>query len=346
MILAAALLLACAPEPAPAAAVAPKALLIVLDTTRAGFGGAPKPAWWKEGREYTQAYSASNGTAASSVALLTDHLPTSPEERLHPTGGIAPCEIPPNWHPGPMLHERPAGTWFDSILTDQPVIARIYGGGSTERIGKIGSEELVARAIDALDAPLTGRSLVVWARGGHAPLYDVKPGPEARRTLSDIETTKQWRCDALDADHQAGIRLTYRSAEEHALDGLAPLIGAASVAGVTVIVTGDHGESLGELSPTTGRPAWGHTTDLHDPQVHVPLYIRGPGVEPGVDDRPVPATCVSSTARAILDGYLPPSACDLRTGEGLDGVAVEVGMLVNGEWITRHPVAEDQEMPP
>lgn len=322
------LALACAAEPAPVPDP-PQVIVIISDTTRADIGGAPLPAWWKDGREYTHAYSASNGTTASSVALLTGRLPASDEERRHPVGGEPPCEIPDDWRPGSMMRTAPADIWHSRLLTDQPVLARVYGGGSTTQIGKIGSEALVAEAIDAIGDPATGHALVVWARGPHEPVGDVLPSPRPYSVVASVdhELARQRRCGTVDAEHAGYWRLAYRSAAEHALAGVAPLIGAARASGATVIFTADHGEALGE----DGR--WGHATDLHDAQVRVPLIVWGPGVEPGTDSTPVPSTCVGQTARLVL-GQLVPDACDLRTGDIRGDVVV--GMpLADGTWDER-----------
>jgi arylsulfatase A-like enzyme len=50
---------------------------------------------------------------------------------------------------------------------------------------------------------------------------------------------------------------------------------------VVVVVLGDHGEDLLE------HGHFNHRLSLHDENVHVPLMLRVPGVEPAVDPRPV-----------------------------------------------------------
>lgn len=56
-----------------------------------------------------------------------------------------------------------------------------------------------------------------------------------------------------------------------------------------LLVTGDHGEEFCE------NGFWGHTGNFTHEQVAVPLFLRGPGIEPGVETRPtshldIPAT--------------------------------------------------------
>jgi hypothetical protein len=48
-----------------------------------------------------------------------------------------------------------------------------------------------------------------------------------------------------------------------------------------VVLTSDHGESLGE------RDCWGHGLNLYQESLHVPLMIRGRGIAPGFVDEPV-----------------------------------------------------------
>jgi hypothetical protein len=160
----------------------------------------------------------------------------------------------------------------------------------------------------------------------HEPYDGLVPGPGYPVSLVMREQTRQRRCGDLDAEYAAWTRLQYRSAVEHALAGLAPLIGAARASGATVIFTADHGEALGEDG------CWGHASGLHDPQVRVPLIVWGPGVEPGTDDRRVPGTCVGQTARAVLGER---TGCDLRTGR-LPAEPPVVGMLLaDGTWDER-----------
>ena len=54
-------------------------------------------------------------------------------------------------------------------------------------------------------------------------------------------------------------------------------------------------------------------------------------IEGGTDDRPVPATCVGQTARAVLG---EDTACDLRTGR-LPPEPPVVGMMVGNTWDER-----------
>lgn len=309
MILALALALACAPESVPDL---PKVIVVVSDATRADLGGAPLPEWWKEGREYTHAYSASNVTPTSTVTLTTGRYPREPERQM----GV----------------RLPTDAWPTSITSDQPVVTML-AKRPLPRGGVPGSIELVQQATADLLAGKLGAAAYIHTHGAHEPYDGVLAQPAAAPWYKWNTSTVNQRMfedrrhGDLDPDLAAWTRLQYRSAAEHALAGIAPLIGVARASGATVIFTADHGDALGE----DGR--WGHATDLHDPQIHVPLIVWGPGVEPGTDSTPVPATCVGQTARLVL-GQLVPDACDLRTGD-IRGDVVAGMLLADGTWDER-----------
>ena len=44
-----------------------------------------------------------------------------------------------------------------------------------------------------------------------------------------------------------------------------------------LVVTADHGQSFNDF----GRNYWGHNSNFASPQIHVPMIVNGPGVEPG-----------------------------------------------------------------
>lgn len=56
-----------------------------------------------------------------------------------------------------------------------------------------------------------------------------------------------------------------------------------------IVITGDHGEEFMEH----GR--WGHNSEFHDEQIHVPLVIAGPGIEPAVINTPTSHLDVAPT---------------------------------------------------
>ena len=84
---------------------------------------------------------------------------------------------------------------------------------------------------------------------------------------------------------------------------------------------------------SNGSTICGDAADLHDPQIRVPLYVWGPGVTPGADPTPIPATCVGQTARLVLGEPLT-DACDLRDGT-IRGDVVAGMLLADGTWDER-----------
>lgn len=326
------LALACAPKPPPPADP-PKVIVVVADTLRADLGNAPLPAWMKGGREYTHAYAAAPWTSSAAVTISTGRYPQTLEERSPPSGISIACDgsssplgvLPRTW---------PADAWPSLLRTDQPAVQQLHQGERTFPFRGPGSVELVAEAVAALRDPATGPALLVWSTGAHEPYDGLLPGPGYPVSSVQSGQARQRRCGDLDADVAAWTRLQYRSAVEHALAGLAPLISAARASGAVVVFTADHGEALGEDG------LWSHATSLHDAQVRVPLYVWGPGVERGTDSTPVPATCVGQTARLVL-GDTTPGLCDIRTGDITGGPPV-AGMMEGGTWVTR---AIDGEAP-
>jgi arylsulfatase A-like enzyme len=314
-----ALLIACA-EPATPPVDPPAVVVIVTDTVRADLGGAPRPDWMKDGREYTAAYSAAPWTSSSAVTIATGRYPQTLEERSHPFGAATHCDgtrtplgvLPRHW---------PADSWPSTVLSDQPVIHQLRAGESRVPFRGPGSEALVSEAVAALHDPDTGPALLVWTSGAHEPYDGLLPGPGWKTSTVMREVAKSRGCSTMDDEHAAWTRLQYRSAVEHALAGIAPLIGAARASGATVIWTADHGEALGE----DGR--WGHGSSLDDAQVRVPFWAWGPGVPPGEYTGPVSTACVADIARAVLAGVEPDWTCP---GDVVTGM-----LLADGTWDER-----------
>lgn len=59
------------------------------------------------------------------------------------------------------------------------------------------------------------------------------------------------------------------------------LVAGAGGRGLVLVVTSDHGESLGE------NDRFGHRNSLDEPATRVPLIVRSPAMPPGVNDAPV-----------------------------------------------------------
>jgi len=77
-------------------------------------------------------------------------------------------------------------------------------------------------------------------------------------------------------------------------------LSTGEAAGHTIlVVTADHGEGMGDH----GHDA--HSTDLYNSQIHVPLLLRAPGLQPGRIAMPVSLTDVPATM-LDLAGFVPP----------------------------------------
>jgi arylsulfatase A-like enzyme len=79
---------------------------------------------------------------------------------------------------------------------------------------------------------------------------------------------------------------------------------------VLTVVTSDHGDTFGEHEDPYPQDHWpftrhGHT--LYQELTHVPLMVRGPGVEPGVVERPVRAFDVVPTILAVAGAQSLPT---------------------------------------
>ena len=55
-----------------------------------------------------------------------------------------------------------------------------------------------------------------------------------------------------------------------------------------IVLLADHGEYLGD------HGYQGHSQDVYEQVLHIPLVVRGPGVQPGRDDTPLQTTDVPS----------------------------------------------------
>lgn len=319
MLFAMAVLACSRPTPAPGAVV------VVMDTLRADYGGSDRlprfPA--DQCRAYTRAHSAAPYTSASTAALVSGRLPAGAEKRR-------PVDAAGAW---------PEDAWPTAVLTDQPVLWSMRGEGDGWAAGMRGympgSEALVEEGVAWLESPPTEPWALYWhGLGAHAPYagampdHRVIPGCDAMtapdRAVCEAQKSDEAWPDGLDE----WMTWQYRAAAERSQRGAESLLRAAP-ADSLFIFTSDHGEALGEYG------LWGHAHSLHDAEIHVPLIVCGPGVIPGTDDTPVGPLCIAET----VTGRGP---CDLRTGEGLR--AGEAGMLVEGEWVVRDVAGEWAEL--
>ncbi|MDX1803200.1 MAG: sulfatase-like hydrolase/transferase [Alcanivorax sp.] len=76
-----------------------------------------------------------------------------------------------------------------------------------------------------------------------------------------------------------------------------------------IIITGDHGEEFMDVS------RWGHNSELHDAQIHVPMVLWIPGKGHGVHDYPTSHLDMASTLMPLLGVTNPPG--DYTVGHNL-----------------------------
>jgi hypothetical protein len=110
------------------------------------------------------------------------------------------------------------------------------------------------------------------------------------------------------------VRNRYRNAVHYADSVAADVLVRLDALGLDddtlVIVTGDHGEEFME------QGYFGHTSTHGPPQVRVPLVMRGPGVEPGVESRPTSHVDFPATLLELL-GASPERRGTWTVGENL-----------------------------
>jgi uncharacterized protein len=90
-----------------------------------------------------------------------------------------------------------------------------------------------------------------------------------------------------------------------------------------LLVTGDHGEEFNECG------FWGHTSSFSPPQLDVPFFIRGPGVEPGVEYGKTSHLDIASSLLELM-GADPAQRRDYSLGEDLFNPPDERALVVAG----------------
>jgi arylsulfatase A-like enzyme/Flp pilus assembly protein TadD len=284
----------------------PNVLLVTIDTLRAdhvgayGAGFAETPtldALAAEGTRFSRAFASSPLTLPSHAALLTGRQPHQIGVRHNGMYTLAPAEE--------SLPERlrDAG-WATGAFVGAWVLAARFGlDQGFDRYDDATSAGLAApggyaeRRADAVsDAALAWlesapRPFFLWAHYYDPHASYRPPAPYAERfagRLYDGEIA--W------VDAQLG-RL------------VAALRARGELDRTLVVVTSDHGESLGEHDELT------HGYTLHDAVLRVPLVLRGPGVPAGrVVDPLVRSVDVAPTVLAWLgqDGLAATAGHDLR----------------------------------
>ncbi len=280
-------------------------LLITIDTLRPdhlgayGYSRNTSPhldAFARGGTVFDQAYTYWPKTRGSFVAIMTG--------RLASQSGYGKS------HPqlldfNPTLASTLAAAGYETAaVVDNPNVRRGFGYAKgfaryreTWEETRLATEMARARAITAdgvrfLSAARPGRPFFLWLHyvNPHAPY---QPPPPFDTAFLDAAAARGPRLPAVDGVH-GGVRKGWATpgktlgwyqaqydGEIAAVDAevgrvLAALEASAVSDRTLVIVTSDHGESLGEHDYY-----FDHGEDLFDPSLRIPLLVAGPGVRAG-----------------------------------------------------------------
>jgi len=103
-------------------------------------------------------------------------------------------------------------------------------------------------------------------------------------SAEEVDYIEMTSNEGPDEGRLVAVRNRYKNAVWHADKVVGGILRTLQEAGLEentlVFVTGDHGEEFRECG------FFGHTSAFTPQQVEVPLLVRGPGVTPGVEDRP------------------------------------------------------------
>jgi choline-sulfatase len=260
------------------AADRPSVLLVTLDTTRAdrmGFLGSPRGATpqldllAKEGVVFERAYAQAPITTVSHATILSGTLPQF--HKVNDFGVPLPASLP--YLPA-LLKDQGYETaaFVGSLILDPrnglaPGFDRgfdVYDAGFKVRRGKESrydtmerrAGDVVSRALAWLAArPPAGPPFLLWVH-----LYDAH---------DPYEPPEPWKTRFAKAPYDGEI--AYLDAMVGKL--MTTLRAARQLERTTVVIFGDHGESLGEHGEST------HGIFLYDSTLHVPLLVRLPGAK-------------------------------------------------------------------
>jgi arylsulfatase A-like enzyme len=330
------------PEAGPAGKRGPHMVLVTLDTFRADHlgalsGGDLTPnldALAAEGALFTQAVTTAPLTAPAHASMLTGL--ETPDHALVGNGGhveaatVVPELLASGRRTGAFLSarvlDRSTGltTGFqhyddrfdllDRVLWPLPPLGPI----DVER----GGDETVDRAVRWLRSEDLPAFLWVHLYDPHTPYAAPEPYAPTREALAAVTpaparaSTPEEALAALEVATLPAERLRYAAEirwTDHLVGQLVDAVGPEAV----VIVSGDHGEALGEHGYRSN-----HGALLHDPALHVPLIARWPGeIAPGTrSDALVSVAGVASLLRHAAGLSSSDALTDALTGPGSAGV--------------------------
>jgi len=280
---------------APERAAGPNLLLVTIDTFRAdhlGASGSPAgrgltphlDAVAAAGTRFARAVAAAPLTLPSHATILTGLLPPHHGVRHNGVFELAP-EVPTLPAALSEAGYRTGAVVGAAVLDHRYGLARGFEDYDDAIEGEVSApngfvarrgEDVTARAVRWLEER-GDEPFFLWVHYFDPHADYAPPEPYASRFRE-----RPYAGEVAYVDEQVGTLL-------EALEGL----GLAS--GTLVVVTSDHGESLGEhLEPT-------HAYTLYEPAVAVPLLLRGPGVPSGrVVERPVSLASLAPTLLGLL----------------------------------------------
>lgn len=338
-------------------------VLVSVDTLRAdrvGLLGAARPTtpnvdrWFADGAIYERAYSAAASTSPSVVSLLTGLLPQDHRVRLFyqllgEKTKLLTAYLPPAYQKAAFVS--------NIVLTDEALGIADRFDHYDDFVDERESERVIfeRRASRTTDAALRwlaeradpDRPLFLWVHyidphGPYRPpesfrerfehdgavVIDPKrvPGYTRDEGVSDgLHYVDRYDDEVAYVDTQVGRLLD-------GLDALRPLDGALTV------FTADHGESMME------HDKWfTHGYQVYEEIVHVPLLLRGAGVQGGRSRAVVSLVDVAPTLIRAAGGTPPESlvAVDLRQPTQLDPERVAFVEASASQWFWRAAVQGD-----
>lgn len=182
---------------------------------------------------------------------------------LFKEAGYETAAIVSNWNLKPNLSNLQQG--FDHYDSD-------FGRGVFGREHhEMTADEVTDRALKWLAARDAAKPMFFWVHymDPHAP-YLSKRGFEAQL---GHERDGGKRTDPAAERYQTEVAFVDQQLQR--------LLEALPKEDTCIVFTADHGEGLGE------HGEWGHSRYLYQTTMHIPLFIHGPGVEPGRSAAPV-----------------------------------------------------------
>jgi hypothetical protein len=294
-------------NPRPAAQVGGQGgdiVVILIDTLRYDTARLPGMGTLRrleaQGVRFDRAYATASFTIESVLGVLTGALGPEVDYEWSTSHDASPLTVPPT------LFEQLGARGFDTGAAG--MVGRGFAADRLTRGARV--RESAMMDADATETTRLARS--VWSR----------LDPSKRRFLY----AHYMDVHAYEWDSGVDKRAAYDARAlrtDRALGELLQDIGE----GATVIVLADHGESFGL------HGARGHSTTIYEEVIHVPLYVRGPGIAPRVDAHVTSLLAIAPTALALAgDPRAPATGAYLCLGGGGCGdmdapVALEHGAV-------------------